>query len=76
MYGFPHPTVQPIIRMPTYKKALRKLQLALNADALYFQSNLGNGLCSLLALSVSNTTLSGVSSVNEPLSEWINIQLQ
>jgi hypothetical protein len=59
--GFPHPTIPSIIGILTYD-ALKDLQLVLNANAASVQSNLGNGLLGLLALTISpevHDTLAG-----------------
>jgi hypothetical protein len=50
--GFLHPTVLPIIGVPTYE-TLAALNLQLNANAASVQSNLGNGQLGLLYLTVS-----------------------
>ncbi len=62
MDGFPHPIIPPISGMPTYE-ALQALQLALNANAASVQSNLGNGLLGLLALTVSDAVYNTLSAV-------------
>ena len=50
--GFPFPHVSPIIGQQTYD-SLAKLHLKLNANAESVQSNLGDGLLSLLFLTIS-----------------------
>jgi hypothetical protein len=60
--GFPHPTIPPIVGIPTYE-AIAELNLHLNANAASVQSNLGNGQLGLLALTVSPAIFNTLSTV-------------
>jgi hypothetical protein len=50
--GFPHPTIAPIVGVPTYE-SINALNLQLNANAASVQSNLGDGLLGLLYLTIT-----------------------
>ena len=52
--GFPHPTIPPILGVPTYT-TIAELQLKLNANAASVFSSLGDGAHGLLTLTVSPT---------------------
>jgi hypothetical protein len=60
--GFPHPTIPPIVGIPTYE-AIAELNLHLNANAASVQSNLGNGQLGLLALTVSPAIFNTLSTI-------------
>ena len=60
--GFPHPTIKPIIGIPTYE-SISEMHIKLNSNAASVHSELGNGALGLLALTVTPTvynTLAGV----------------
>ena len=60
--GFPHPTITPIIGIPTYE-SLAEIYIKLNSNAASVHSELGNGALGLLALTVKPAvyaTLAGV----------------
>jgi hypothetical protein len=40
--GFPHPTITPVIGIPTYE-SIAEINLKLNANAASVHSNLGDG---------------------------------
>ena len=50
--GFPHPTINPVIGMPTFA-TIADTNLQLNTNAASVHSNLGNGQLGLLALTVT-----------------------
>jgi hypothetical protein len=50
--GFPHPTIPPILGIPTYT-TIAEIHLKLNANAASVYSSLGDGAHGLLALTVS-----------------------
>jgi hypothetical protein len=50
--GFPHPTIAPIVGVPTYE-SINALNLQLNANAALVQFNLGDGLLGLLYLTIT-----------------------
>ena len=52
--GFTFPTIPPIVGTPTYN-TIAEVNLKLNSNAAYFQSNLGCGTLGLLQLTVSPT---------------------
>ena len=58
--GSPHPTVDPIINMPTYQ-TIQELHLKLNANAVSIYTNLGGGNHSFLRLTVSEAQYNSVS---------------
>jgi hypothetical protein len=60
--GFPHPTITPIIGIPTYE-SIAELNLHLNANAASVQSNLGDGQLGLLALTVSPAIYNTLSAI-------------
>jgi hypothetical protein len=49
--GFPHPTITPVIGIPTYE-SIAEINLKLNANAASVHSNLGDGAHGLLALTI------------------------
>ena len=60
--GFPHPTITPIIGIPTYE-SISEIHIKLNSNAASVHSELGNGALGLLALTVTpavHNTLAGV----------------
>ena len=63
--GFPHPTITPIIGIPTYE-SISEIHIRLNSNAASVHSELGNGALGLLALTVTPSvynTLAGVAFV-------------
>ena len=50
--GFPHNTISPVIGMPTYA-TISEVNLRLNANAASVQSDHGDGMLGLLALTVT-----------------------
>lgn len=60
--GFPHPTIVPIIGVPTYE-SIDNLNLQLNANAASVQSNLGDGQLGLLYLTVTPAEYNMLSNV-------------
>ena len=60
--GFPHPTVDPILGLPTYA-TIKELHVHLNANAASIFTNLGDGQYGLLRLTVSNAQYNSVSTV-------------
>ena len=50
--GFPHPTINPVLGMPTFA-TIADTNLQLNANAASVHSNLGNGQLGLLSLTVT-----------------------
>ena len=50
--GFPHPTINPVLVMPTFA-TIADTNLQLNANAASVHSNLGNGQLGLLSLTVT-----------------------
>ncbi len=63
--GFPHPTITPIIGIPTYE-AISAVRIKLNSNAASVHSEPGNGALGLLALTVTPAvyhTLTGVTFV-------------
>ena len=50
--GFPHPTINPIMGIPTYE-SISEVHIKLNSNAASVHSELGNGALGLLALTVT-----------------------
>jgi hypothetical protein len=50
---FPHKTIPPIVRQPTYKAIKELLHLKLNENAVKVHSNLGNGLLGYLGVTIT-----------------------
>ena len=60
--GFPHPTITPIVGIPSYE-SITEVHIKLNSKAASLHSKLGNGALGLLALTVTPAvydTLAGV----------------
>ena len=60
--GFPHPTINPIMGIPTYE-SISEVHIKLNSNAASVHSELGNGTLGLPALTVTpavHNTLAGV----------------
>ena len=60
--GFPHPTITPIIGIPSYE-SIAEVHIKLNSNTASIHSNLGNGLLGLLVLTLTPAvynTLEGV----------------
>ena len=62
MAGFPHPTVDPIVGLPSYE-TIKDLHVQLNVNAASIFSNLGDGQHGLLRLTVSDAQYNYVSTV-------------
>ena len=60
--GFPHPTVDPIIGLPSYE-TIKDLQVQLNANTASIFSNIGDGQHGLLLLAVLDAQYNSVSTV-------------
>jgi hypothetical protein len=60
--GFPHPTICPVNRIPTYT-TISEVNLRINANVASVQSNLGNGTLGLLALTISPTLYTTLSNI-------------
>ena len=58
--GFPHPTITPVIGIPTYK-SIAEINLQLNANAASVHSNLGDGAHGLLALTIDPAVYNTIS---------------
>jgi len=58
---FPHPTIPPIIGIPTYA-TIAEVNLKLNANAAFIHSILGNGALGILALTVKKSVYDTFSS--------------
>jgi hypothetical protein len=58
--GFPHPTITPVIGIPTYK-SIAEINLKLNANAASVHSNLGDGTHGLLALTIDPAVYNTIS---------------
>jgi hypothetical protein len=60
--GFPHPTITPVIGIPTYE-SIADLNLKLNANAASVHSNLGDGAHGLLALTIDPAVYNTISPI-------------
>ena len=60
--GFPFPTILPIVGTPTYN-TIAEVNLKLNSNSAYVQSNLGCGTLGLLQLTVSPAIYNPFSSI-------------
>ena len=58
--GFPHPTLTPVIGIPTYE-SLAEVNLKLNANAASVHSNLGDGAHGLLPLTIDPAVYATIS---------------
>jgi hypothetical protein len=58
--GFPHPTITPVIGIPTYE-SIAEINLKLNANAASVHSNLGDGAHGLLALAIDPAVYNTIS---------------
>jgi hypothetical protein len=58
--GFPHPTITPVIGIPTYE-SIAEINLKLNANAASVHSNLGDGAHRLLALTIDPAVYNTIS---------------
>jgi hypothetical protein len=58
--GFPHPTITPVIGIPTYE-SIAEINLKLNANAASVHSNLGDGAQGLLALTIDPAVYNTIS---------------
>ena len=61
VYGFPFPTIPPIVGTPTYN-TIAEINLKLNSNSASVQSNLGCGTLGLLQLTVSPAVYNTLSS--------------
>jgi hypothetical protein len=58
--GFPHPTITPVIGIPTYE-SIAEMNLKLNANAVSVHSNLSDGAHGLLALTIDPAVYNTIS---------------
>jgi hypothetical protein len=58
--GFPHPTITPVIGIPTYE-SIAEINLKLNDNAASVHSNLGDGAHGLLALTINPAVYNTIS---------------
>ena len=62
MDNFPFPTIPPIVGTPTYN-TIAEVNLKLNSNAAFFQSNFGCSILGLLQLTVSPSVYNTFSSI-------------